>query len=360
MYCADGAAKELSDGEYSSVADYLDKTLDYDLGYIKAYHYCNTYPTTESKETIANMGSEIISTFRTRIENSSWLSGATIAAAIDKLDNMGMNYGEPIEWPYTESLEFDTEILVDNILTIKTLRNKVIGSILGKHYADYVSIIAMYSDTQPLFPFSVNAFYMPSVNAFNILPSLMMEPAYNANAEEAELYATLGFTIGHEITHGYDKGGSTYDKYGNVSNWWTDEDLAKFTALNERRIANVATFEVIPGYLAKAEATVREDVADLGGFAITYNLWCDILEERGLQGEELNEQKRAFFLKYASLFFEKHPESYMIKRLKDDTHSAGHIRINSVVQHIDDWYELFDVKEGDALYLAPEDRIVIW
>jgi putative endopeptidase len=122
----------------------------------------------------------------------------------------------------------------------------------------------------------------------------------------------------------------------------------------------VATFEVIPGYLAKAEATVREDVADLGGFAITYNLWCDILEERGLQGEELNEQKRAFFLKYASLFFEKHPESYMIKRLKDDTHSAGHIRINSVVQHIDDWYELFDVKEGDALYLAPEDRIVIW
>ena len=188
----------------------------------------------------------------------------------------------------------------------------------------------------------------------------MMEPACSNDIAEVEIYATLGSVTGHEITHGYDKTGSTFDKYGKVNNWWDPEDLAKFTALNERRIANVSTYEIIPGLPSKADLTVGEDVADLGGVSIAYDLWCDILEERGVQGEELKEQKRAFFLNYAKLFFEKHPDSFMIERAKNDVHSPGHIRINSVVQHFDDWYELFDVQEGDALYLAPEDRLNIW
>ena len=111
---------------------------------------------------------------------------------------------------------------------------------------------------------------------------------------------------------------------------------------------------------ANGEQTVTEDVADLGGVNIAYDLWVKTLEERGVTGEELNEQKRAFFINYAMVFRQEYPESYIRNLVTWDVHSVGHIRINSVVQHIDDWYELFDVEEGDALYLAPEDRITIW
>ena len=361
MYCADEAVADLSEGEYKSVANYIDETIENDLGYFTSYHYCNTYLSQELMDKFAAMGDDIIATFRTRLENNPWLSAATIAEAIDKLDHMGMDYGMPRYWPITESVALEGDLLVDDVLTIKMQRARILESILGKPFADYVPIIFMFSDpNDPMYPYLTNAFYAPSVNSFYILGPLMMEPALSLDSAEVEIYAVLGSITGHEITHGYDKDGSKYDKYGRVNNWWEPEDLAKFTALNERRIANISTFEIIPGMPAKADITVGEDVADLGGVSIAYDLWCDILEERGVQGEELKEQKRAFFLNYAKLFFEKFPEAAMIDRANIDIHSPGHIRINSVVQHFDDWYELFDVQEGDALYLAPEDRLVIW
>ena len=361
MYCADDAIAELTEGEYKSVADYIDDTLEKELGYFTSYYYCTTYLKQESIDKFAAMGDDIIATFRTRLENNSWLSAATIAEAIDKLDHMGMDYGAPRHWPITESVELNGNLLVEDMLAIKLQRTRVLESILGKPFAEYVPIIFMLANpNDPMYTYVINAFYAPSVNSFYILPTLMMEPAYSIDGAEVEIYATLGSVIGHEITHGYDKTGSTFDKYGKVNNWWVPEDLAKFTALNERRIANVSNFEILPGLPSKADLTVDEDVADLGGVSISYDLWCDILEERGVQGEELKEQKRAFFLNYAKLFFEKYPDSYMIDRAKRDNHSPGHIRINSVVQHFDDWYELFDVQEGDALYLAPEDRLNIW
>jgi putative endopeptidase len=101
-------------------------------------------------------------------------------------------------------------------------------------------------------------------------------------------------------------------------------------------------------------------VADLGGVAVAYDLWVTTLQQRGIKGEELRKQKRAFFMNYAKIYREKYPDEYLIERMSEDTHSAGPIRINGVVQHMDDWYDLFNVQEGDSLYLAPEERIRIW
>ena len=136
--------------------------------------------------------------------------------------------------------------------------------------------------------------------------------------------------------------------------------MTKFTTLNDRRAANVSTYEVVPGLQTDGTKTVGEDVADLGGVCISYDAWTNHLEECGVSGEELLEQKRAFFRYFAKVYRERLPEKNMIERAEKDNHSAGHIRINSVVQHIDEWYELFDVQEGDALYLAPKERITIW
>ena len=360
-YTSDENIKACSDGKYETVSSYIDKTIENDLGYFTSYNYCNTYVTKQMQSTFAALGTNLIATFRKRLENNSWLSAATIEAAIDKLDYMQMDYGAPRTWPVTEFPEMEGELLVADVLEAKAGRLSVIESVLGEEVAKYIPIIIMYSShTETYYPYVVNAFYMTDVNAFFILPALMMEPAYSNSNAEVALYATLGYITGHEMTHGYDKLGATFNKYGKFENWWTSEDLAKFTTLNELCAANVSTYEILPGLQANGEQTVTEDVADLGGVNIAYNLWVNTLKERGVTGDELKEQKRAFFINYANVYKNKYPESYIRDLVKWDVHSVGHIRINSVVQQIDDWYELFDVKEGDALYIAPKNRITIW
>ena len=360
-YCSDDVVKETTDGKYKSVSEYIYDTIENDLGYFTSYNFCNTYVNEDMQRSFAEMGNNLISTFRTRIQNNTWLSPATIAEALDKLDNMDRAYGNIEKWPVTEVEPLDGEYLIADVLDIKARRFDIIKSMLGKSAREYLPIVVMYSIPNEAFNlYAVNAYYAPAANSFFVLPTFMIDPAYNSGNPEAAFYGTLGFIICHEMTHGYDKVGATYNKYGQIENWWTEEDLAKFTVLNERRVANVSTFEILPGMQANGEQTVTEDVADLGGACIAYNAWVNHLTERGVTGEELLEQKRAFFSYYAMTHREQLPEQDMIKRASEDTHSPGHIRINSVVQHMDEWYELFDVQEGDALYLTPENRITIW
>ena len=361
VYCSDEYVDQYFQGRFDTVKEYIDETIENDLGYFTSYIYCNRYVTPELQHTFSEMGDNLLATFRKRLQSNTWLTAETIGEAIDKVDHMEMYYGNARIWPVTEVPQLKGELLVEDVLDIKKGRYGVIQSVLGEMYTDHIPVLVMYNNpTQVYYPYVVNAFHMHDANACYILPSLMMEPAYGPDKSEVEIYATLGSIFAHEITHGFDKRGATYNKHGKRENWWAADDLAKFEALNERRIANVNTFEVLPGYPADGESTIVEDVADLGGVAVAYDLWVTTLQQRGIKGEELRQQKRAFFMNYAKIYREKYPDEYLIERMSEDTHSAGPIRVNGVVQHMDDWYDLFNVQEGDSLYLAPEERIRIW
>ena len=360
-YESDEYAQACTGGQAKSVQDLIDQCMEKDLGYFTSYHFSNAHPTTAAEPAFKALGDELTASFRKRLENNQWLSPTTQQAAIEKLDYMGSDYGTPKKWPVTDIPQLNGELLVTDVITIKECRYNVIKSLLGKSVKEYYPFHYMfYSPIESLYSYEVNAFYDPAFNAFYVLPPFMLEPAYTANMDECKLYATWGVVIGHEMTHGFDKTGATYDKNGEMNNWWTEGDAAKFAELNERRAANVSTHEVLPGMKSNGTQTVTEDVADLGGFNIAYDLWVKKLKERGVEGEELDEMKRQFFINFAAMYSEKLPKAEMIERAKEDIHSAGHVRVNSVVQHIDDWYELFDITEGDALYLAPEQRITIW
>lgn len=360
-YISDENVNSITGGEVKTVQDYLNRDLENHLGYYISYNFSQAYPTDAANSTFITLGNELTESFRKRLENNKWLSPSTRQAAIEKLDYMRKNCGTPKKWPMTEPLPLKGEVLLADIIEAKQSRVDIIESLLGKSVEEYLPIYYMFfNPLESLYSYTPNAFYDPAFNGFYVLPTYMMEPAYTADMDECKFYAIWGVVIGHEMTHGFDQRGATYDKYGEMNDWWTEGDAAKFAELNARRVKNVSTYYVTPGVKANGEQTVTEDVADLGGFNIAYDLWVDKLKERGLQGEELNEMKRQFFINYATLFSEKLPAADMVKRAKEDNHSAGHIRINSVVQHIDDWYELFGVTEGDALYLAPEQRITIW
>ena len=362
-YChiSDENVRSITGGQIKSVQEYINQNLEGNLGYRISYNFSQAYPTDDVNPAFIALGEELTESFRKRLENNKWLSPSTQQAALEKLDYMRSIYGTPKKWPVTEPLPLKGEILLADMMEIKQSRVHVIESLLGKNVDEYLPIYYMFhSPLESMYSFTPNAFYDRAVNSFYVLPPYMMEPAYTADIDECKLYAIWGVAIGHEMTHGFDKEGATYDKNGEKNDWWTEGDAAKFAELNARRAANVSTHNVLPGMKANGEQTVTEDVADLGGFNIAYDLWVNKLKERGIEGEELNDMKRQFFLNFAVLYSEKLPRAAMIERAKEDVHSAGHIRINSVVQHIDDWYELFDVTEGDALYLAPEQRITIW
>ena len=360
-YSSDNYALAFSNGKVNSVEEYVNEYLEYSLGYLLSYNFSQAYPTDAAEPAFVALGDELTASFRKRLENNQWLSPSTQEAAIEKLDYMRKTYGTPKKWPVTESLSLKGEMLLADIMAIKQSRVNIIESLLGKSVDEYLPIHYMfYNPIDPLYSYTPNAFYDPAYNMFYVLPTYMLEPAYTANMEECKLYATWGVLIGHEMTHGFDQSGATYDKYGEENDWWSASDAAKFTELNARRAENVSTHEILPGMKANGAQTVTEDVADLGGFNIAYDLWVSKLKERGIEGEGLDEMKRQFFINFAALYSEKLPAADMVERAQVDIHSAGHIRVNSVVQHIDDWYELFDVAEDDALYLAPEQRITIW
>lgn len=360
-YCSDDYARQYTEGEVNSVEEYISRSLQYDLGYCISYYFSQAYPTDSAEPAFSALGDELIASFRKRLESNQWLSPATQQAAIEKLDHMGKHYGTPKRWPAADLPHLKGELLVADVLDLRQSRYNTIKSLLGKSADEYFPIFYIfYSPDEPIYTYTANAFYDAAYNAFYVLPAYMLEPAYTTAMDECQLYATWGMTIGHEITHGFDQRGATYDKNGDKNNWWTDVDAAKFAELNALRIENVSSHEILPGVQAYGAQTVIEDVADLGGFNIAYDYWVNKLKERGVKGDELKEMKRAFFLHFATMYSEKLSDNDMLARAASDVHSAGHIRINSVVQHIDDWYELFDVVEGDALYLAPEQRITIW
>ena len=360
-YFSDEYAQGISHGQANTVAEYIDLFIESDLGYFTSYYYSQKHPTDDVEAVYAALGNDLIATFRKRLENNQWLSSTTQQAAIEKLDCMGKSYGTPKKWIVTDMPQLKGEMLVNDVMEIKKCRYNVIKSLVGKSIKEYFPFHYMYYNPfESFYTYTGNAIYDPLLNSFYVLPPFMLEPAYTTDMEECKFYAYWGFIIGHEITHGFDQLGAPYDKNGEKKDWWAASDAAKFEELNALRIENISSFEIVPGKKANGEATVLEDVADLGGFNIAYDLWVNKLKERGVEGEELNEMKRQFFLNYAALFSEKMPVADMVARAEVDIHSAGHIRVNSVVQHIDDWYELFGVVEGDPLYLAPEKRITIW
>ena len=275
-YChiSDENVRSITGGQIKSVQEYINQYLEGNLGYRISYNFSQAYPTDDVNPAFIALGEELTESFRKRLENNKWLSPSTQQAALEKLDCMRSIYGTPKKWPVTEPLPLKGEILLADMMEIKQSRVHVIESLLGKNVDEYLPIYYMFhSPLESMYSFTPNAFYDRAVNSFYVLPPYMMEPAYTADIDECKLYAIWGVVIGHEMTHGFDKEGATYDKNGEKKDWWTASDAAKFAELNARRAANVSTHNVLPGMKANGEKTVTEDVADLGGFNIAYDLW---------------------------------------------------------------------------------------
>ena len=356
-FCGDEYVAQATEGAITSTIDMVNLTFEELFKYSLSHHFCQTYLTEELKEQYAEYGEELRSVFAKRIENNTWLSTSTKQAALAKLNAMKFFFGEPDVW-YEEGFPvLKGELLVDDILEAKACNKRLVEAVLGKNFRDESFTWGICQPGGSCLN-KHDAYYSVDTNAMHIHPSFLMAPEYAEDMEPGKVYA-LFYVMGHEMTHGFDLDGSTYDGEGQKNNWWAAEDRAKFEALNNLVIEQIGTFKVAEGIFANSSKTVTEDVADMGGMNIAFDALTAYLTKKGVSGDELKEAQKDFFEHHAYRYHTYYTPEALQEQLAD-VHSVDMVRVNGIVQHMDSWYELYNVVEGDALYLPKEKRIIIW
>ena len=194
-----------------------------------------------------------------------------------------------------------------------------------------------------------------------VFPAAILQPPYfDASADDAVNFGAIGAVIGHEISHGFDDKGSQYDGQGNLRDWWSAEDRARFAAKTRVLVAQYAAFVPVPGYTLNGELTLGENIADNSGLEIAYKAWRASLGGKaapvidGLSGDQ------RFFYGFAQVRRGKARDEALLRQIKSDPHSPNEFRVTGSVRNHPAFYSTFDVKPGDSMYLAPQERVSIW
>jgi len=209
-------------------------------------------------------------------------------------------------------------------------------------------------------PQTVNAYYNPTMNEIVFPAAILQPPFFDMGADDAVNYGAIGAIIGHEIGHGFDNRGSTFDGDGALRNWWTDEDRAEYEKRTGALVAQYDAFEVFEDLNVNGTFTLGENIGDLGGLHIALKAYKMSLNSAqapvmdGFTGEQ------RVFLGYAQAWLGKSREEALRRQIKTDPHSPRQFRVNGVVRNISEFYEAFNVQQGDALYVPPEERVKIW
>ena len=365
VYFDDSAAAKVSTTRKDAVNKFLSIYLRYEL----SRAFAQAYVTADQKQLMAGYAEELRQTLRERIQQYDWMSDASKQNATEKINNMTFNIGAPDEW-FDEGIAdlSQEQTLFDDIRALRRAKVNLTCKLVGMT-TERASFHQVISDLMPLT--TVNACYIASGNYMNILPAYMLSPNYDPNVNDAHNYANM-MAWGHEIIHGFDTDGAKFDQVGNWGTLWANEaDSQEFAKRAQQLIDYYSSIDVMPFETSlknDGAYTVAENVADLGGFFLAYDSYIKHLKKQGFTGDQLRLQKQRFYEAYGYFWSGKwtaeHAKNRTLgneaKGVAKDVHSLFRERVNGVVTNTDDWYDLFDVKPTDKLYLAPEKRIRIW
>ena len=314
--------------------------------------YVEKYFPASSKEKMLEMVANLQTALGERIDALEWMSDETKAKAQEKLGTFIVKVGYPDTWKDYTSLEIKDDSYWANICRAN----------IFSHYEMMKDEGKPVDRTQwGMSPQTVNAYYNPTTNEICFPAAILQPPFFNPDADDAVNYGGIGVVIGHEMTHGFDDQGRNYDKDGNISAWWTKEDEEKFNAKAQVLVDQYDKIIVLDDLHADGRYTLGENIADQGGLLISYQAYMNTLKgkERPADIDGFTHEQR-FYLGYANLWAQNVRPQEIIRRTKTDVHSLGKWRVNGALRNIDGFYEAFGIKEGDAMYMAPEERINIW
>ena len=326
------------------------------LGEAVGQMYVKKYFPEENKQRMLALVHNLQASLGERIQALDWMSDATKAKAIEKLQAMTIKIGYPDEWRDYTDLKIDASLpYYENLQRAAKFEQAYSLSYLGKP----VDKKKWYMTPQ-----TVNAYYNPSSNEICFPAGILQYPFFDMSADDAFNYGAIGVVIGHEMTHGFDDQGCLFDKDGNMINWWTEEDKAKFDARTRVMAEYFNGIEVAPGVHANGEFTLGENIADHGGLQISFQAFSNN-EKAKPEAQRLGEvdgftPAQRFFLAYANVWAGNIRPEEILNRTKSDPHSLGRWRVNGALPHIGAWYEAWNVTEDSPLYVAPENRVKIW
>ncbi|MDN3652627.1 M13 family metallopeptidase [Thalassotalea ponticola] len=321
------------------------------LGEIIGKVYVARHFTPEAKERMTDLVENLRVAYGESIDSLEWMSDDTKKAARVKLAAFTPKIGYPDKWEDYSAIEINKDTLVANLISAdKVGHTKQIERLNGP-IRDW---------EWHMTPQTVNAYYNPTVNEIVFPAAILQPPFFNLAADDAVNYGGIGAVIGHEMGHGFDDQGSKYDADGNMKNWWTEQDLAEFKKRSEQLVAQYDGYQVFDDLNVNGQLTLGENIGDLSGLTIAYRAY-----KNSLNGEEapvidgLTGDQR-FFMGYAQIWRGKRTEQAMRERVNTDPHSPGHFRAIGSLSNMNEFYQAYDVKEGDKMYIAPEKRVKIW
>lgn len=307
--------------------------------------YAEKYFDSQKEENINSMVNDIRSYYETMIKNNDWMSDETKTKAINKLEKIKIKIGYP-----KTAKAYDSKINIVPVENGGTLMSNIVN--IDKVLSEYDLSVAggnVNTVDWKMSPFTVNAAYIPVANEITIPMGILESPFYDENADYYENLGGIGIIIAHEISHAFDPYGAMFDENGNKNDWWTENDKNKFYDLADKVIDYFNKYSVSSGVDNNGSQTVLENVADLGGVACVVGV-------TKTKGGNLKTVMESF----AQTWGEIADSNYLIQMSKADTHSVAKIRVNGVLSSINEFYDEYNITEGDEMYKAPSNRVGIW
>lgn len=318
--------------------------------------YIEKYFPAGAKEQMETYIDYLKKSFKQHIDNLDWMSAATKVKAQEKLSKFSVKIAYPDQWKDYSKLQLtapkDGGTYYGNLMKVSEWQ-----------YAKNLDKVGKPVDKIEwgMPPQTVNAYYSGSNNEIVFPAAILQPPFFNFKADPAVNFGGIGAVIGHEISHGFDDSGSRFDGDGNLNNWWTEADRKNFDAKVGELAAQYDKYEPVKGSFVNGKFTSGENIGDLGGVAVAYSALQMYLKDHGNPGliSGFNQDQR-FFMSWATVWRTKSTDQYMTNQVKTDPHSPGYFRSFGPLVNQDAFYKAFDVKPGDKLYKAPEERIKIW
>ncbi len=307
----------------------------------------------EAKENAEEMIANVIASYQARIQVLDWMSDETKIKAIEKLDKFTVKIGYPDKWEDYSTMEvkksntyFENITAINKWSTVKNLSE--IGEPVDK-------------TEWGMSPQTVNAYFNPLNNEIVFPAAILQPPFYDYLADDAVNYGGIGAVIGHEISHAFDDSGARFDANGNLVNWWSEEDLKQFTDRGDALAAQYSKIEVLDSVYINGKFTLGENIGDLGGVLGAYDGLQLLYKENG-RPEDIDgfTAEQRFFMSWATVWRTLTRDEQLRTLIKTDSHSPGMVRATQPLINIDAFYEAFDIKEGDGMFLPEEDRVRIW
>lgn len=315
--------------------------------------YVERYFPASSKERMEKLVKNLQISLAERINAQDWMSAETKKAALDKLNSFYVKIGYPNKWKDMSGLTIDPKLsYYENVMNCREY--------WAKWDIDYRAGKPVDKDEWFMTPQTVNAYYNPTTNEICFPAGILQVPFFDPEADDAFNYGAIGVVIGHEMTHGFDDQGRHYDKNGNMTDWWAEGDAEKFNARAKVCADFFSAIKVLPDLNANGNLTLGENLADHGGLEVAFNAFKNATKDAPLKTIDGLTPEQRFFLAYAGVWAANITEEEIRNRTKMDPHALGEWRVNGALPHIDAWYDAYNVKPSDKLYIPKEKRLKLW